>query len=353
MTMNPEHVLIMAGGSPFTDWERVSVRAAMNEAARTFEMQTVEGNIARFNFPPGTEIEISANGSLVCKGFVNVYAPSIDQNSHTVKISGRSRAQDYVDSSAEHDTGNFENMTPDQIGQALDRYGTGIVSRVALEAIPRFQIHQGETAFSALERATRDQGVTIMGLADGSLELTNASVAERHGGGLIEGFNIIKAEGQLSDANRFRTTRVRGQSQTGNEDTDLQIDEEAEDSGVTRNRTRIIVNETDTQPGRARRRARNDSRRAQGAGTKCTITVQGWRDDGGLLWKPNTLVMVESPSLKIMGDMLIESVAWSQGSGGSTSVLSLVDPVAYNGQRGRANQTDPSWSAPALDPHAT
>ena len=339
MTLNPEFVTVAAGGSLYDGWERVEVTASMKEAARTFKLDTTEHSTvfaSTWNFPPGTPVQILANGSLLLDGYVNEYAPQGDAENHTVSVSGRGKGQDFIDSSAMYEPGFWENKAPDRIAKDLDMFGIGIRPRIPLEKIPYYQTNQGETCFRCVERAIRHQRATMMGEPDGSISITNASVAGRHSGGLIEGHNILRYSGQISDQDRHSEINVKGQNRKGHGEENLRIKETAKDPGVKRHRPKIIVNETDTDKKRARSRAEHERDRRQGFAVRATITTQGWRDDGGTVWTPNMLVFVQSASLKISGDMLIESVTLTQDQGreGSLAQLSLVNAKAYGGDGG-------------------
>lgn len=345
--MGPEYVTVSAGGGTYTGWKKVTVRASMRQACRNFQLTTTEMSAAgasEYNFPPGTDISISANGDLVCKGYVNVYAPSGDAKSHTVEIEGRGKGQDFVDCAAKHKKGNFQKKKPDQIAQELDLWGLGLKAEVQLEPIDYFQLNQGETAHAAVERALRDQYASMVGQADGSIKITNAKAAKRHSGGLIEGHNIRSFKGRFSDEKRHSECEVKGQRRHGTKESDLRIKESAQDSGVKRNRPKILVHEGDTTKERAKRRAQNESDRAQGFSVAATIVVQGWRDDGGKLWEPNHLVFIQSPSLKLNGDLLIESVNFHQDEKQSWSEIHCVNPKAYQGKSGQANRSGGQWN---------
>lgn len=374
MTRNAETVTVLANGVPSRVWKHVHVNAGMNRAARYFGLETVEKKDPNqipfsgseraqltdsFAFPPGTEIEIYATpggpntfgdfGDLLTTGYVNAYSPTGDPRSHSITIEGRSATQDWVDGAAIHDRGEWMNQTPLQIAQDLNAqgYDIKISSEIELEEVEYFHIYQGETVDQALERLTRDQFVTRFGQADGSLVLTNASVAKRHTGGLIEGFNVGKFSGRLSDAGRHSEVIVKGQRNKGTAEVDLRVRQSFKDRGVRRFRPKIIIHEGNTTPTRAQKRAQQEVERALGFSVRAVIITQGWRDDGGKLWTPNHLVYVESPSLKIAGDMLIESVDWHQVADGQTrgsqSEISLVHPAAYKGSAGKATKTDQQW----------
>lgn len=338
MTLNPEHVIVRAGGKDYSGWERVTWAASIKEAARQFALETTEGSLLfeqAWSFPPGTPIQIFSYDELVIDGYVNRYAPRISATDHRITITGRSKAQDFVDCAAMHEPGYWENKTPLEIGQDLDKFGVGITADVPLEPIPYFQLYQGETAFEALERAIRHQGVVAMGDPAG-IRLTNAKSAKRHSGGLYEGHNIKVAHATLSDDERFSEHTVKGQGRHGRGERSLRIKERWTDTGVKRYRPRIIILEGDTDPKRALKRAEVEANRSQGLSVRAEIITQGWRDDNGKIWTPNHLVYVFSPSLKIDGDLLIERVEFEQEgteNTGSLAKLSLVNERAYQGQK--------------------
>jgi len=345
MTRNPEKVSVLAGGSEYTEWERVAVSYAIKSATRTFQLNGTE-RPGQFRFPPGTPIQILANGTLVLDGYVNKYSPSGEADDHVVTISGRSRSQDFVDCAAVHDTGFFENKSPDQIAQELDLFGVGVTAEVPLEKIPYFQIYQGESAWKAIDRSLRTQAATQMGKADGSIAITNASVAQMHGGALVEGWNILRFQGDITDDRRFSEYTVKGQGRLGHGDEALRPFGLAIDAIVGRYRPKILINEGDTDKKRATSRASHEKNRAAGLSVSAQIMTQGWRDEGGKVWETNHLIFVHSPILlKLVQPMLIESVTLTQDAGqqGSLADLSLVDPRAYEGSGGGGGGSDAAW----------
>lgn len=353
--LNPEFIVVEADGGQFSGFESVEVTASIKEACRSFKLTTTE-HPGDFKFPPGTAIRITSNGDLLVDGYVNKYEPSGDDKKHKITISGRSKSQDFVDSDADTETGEWDDADPEQVAKDLAKpYGVDIRAKVALDKVDRWAIAPGERAHRNLSRMIRPQGVVTMGNADGSIDITNAEAAEYHYGILLEGWTIKSYSGCLSDQGRFKTYTVRGQRRLGSSDEDLHVEEEAEDEGGNRNRRRIIVNETDTDPKRAKKRADHEKRRAAGNSVSCSITTQGFRDLAGELFSPNRMIYVHSPVLlHISQIMLIESLTFKQDKG-SVTELKLVDPRAYNGKSGGGGgmtpdgvdldgDTDPAWT---------
>lgn len=351
--MSEEYVTVVANGATYDGFEQISVSAAINEAARQFTVHTTE-HPGQFKFPPGTPIEIRSNGDLLVRGYVNSYDTSGDSKTHSISIKGRGKGQDFVDSSAEHPTGHFENKDPGEIAKDLDKYGVGIKAKVPLDKVDYWQIAQGETAFQSVERSLRGEGASMMGEADGSISIVNASIAEPHFGALIEGQNIKSWQVSLNDGSKHSKYTVKGQRRRGTGASSLRVRESDTDSSVKRNRGRIIMSETDTDSKKAKKRAKHEKERAAGKAIKASVTVQGFRDIHGKLYEPNRTVFVYSPTLMhLVREMLVERVEFSQQSkAGSITSLTLVDPRAYKGKSKGGKQrpggsgggeTDPSY----------
>lgn len=347
MSENREFITVVAGGSVFDGWTEAEVIYGLNRAARSFRLKVSEEGpppAKMWTFRPGTAVEIYAGSDLLCTGHVDDYAPSYDKSSHEVTVTGRSNAADYVDSAAEKPGGLFENMTPEEIARELDRFGVGIGAKVPGDKIPYYQVFQGETAFRAAERACRQQGICLMGKADGSIELTNAKGAGRQPGTIILGRNILAGNGNINHAGRFSEHRVKGQGRSGHGEKSMRVEEKAADPGVERYRPRVVIAETETDPERAKKRAKVEATRLAGLSTRATYTLQSFRDDTGALWEANNLVFVDDPWLRIHGDMLIETVRLTQDNGeGSRSLLALVDPRAYDGEAPEQSDSDDVW----------
>jgi prophage tail gpP-like protein len=347
--MGIEVVSISAGGGNYTAFEEISVKAAFNEAARSFEFTVAAelgASATNAIFTVGTEVSISANGDLLLTGHVDSREPSFAARKAEINVSGRSKSADLVDGSAEHETGQFKDKDPLEIGQAVSsEYGAKWESDQQLEKVDQYQLTQGESCFRCVEKLARQQGMTITGTPEGNAKITKAG--NDRNGALIEGQNILSGTAHHNGSNRHSKIIVRGQRPFGHGDENIEIEAKEEDGAVKRHRAIIIIQDEDTTKDRAKKRAKNRKNRAAGNALKATISTQGFRDDGGKLWTPGALTYTESPFLDISQDMLIESVTYQQSDRGSIATLQLVDPKAYDGQGGgggKGNKSGASWS---------
>lgn len=346
--MGAEFFTILVGGARWSAFEEIAVKAAFDEAARSFTF-TVAAELGASPtnaiFTVGAKVQIFANSDLLLKGFVDRRQPRFDAKSAIISVSGRSSSGDLIDGSAEHETGSFKKKDAKQIADEISRnYSeTGFETDQRLEKIDQYQLTPGESVYRCIEKLCRQQGMTLFGTAEGKIKITKAGT-ERHSGGLIEGQNILTGTADHNGSNRHSKYTVRGQRPFDHGIENLEIESVIKDSGVDRHRPVIIVQDEDTTKKRAKDRAKNRRDRAAGDALKATIDTQGFRDDSGRLWTPGVLVWTESPFLDIAQDMLIESVTYRQDSKGSIATLQVTDPRSYGGKGGKGNKSGSEWS---------
>ncbi len=344
-------VTVMAGGARWTAWRRVMVRASFKDAARSFQIEAAaEGGASRvrWTFKAGTPIDIFFDDALVCRGYVDRFQPKLaGHDKAEITISGRSKSQDFIDSSAVHDTGQFKNRTPQEIGAALDQFGVGIVTDELLKKVPVYRITPGETAFRCVEKLCREQGVFVVGQADGSIMLTKGG-KRRHAGMLAEGVSILEIEADHNWSGRHSDVIVRGQAPYGHGADALQIEGIARDAEVGRYRPVIVLHDGDTDKDRAKKRAATRRDREAGNSLKAEVMAQGFADERGEIWNPGNLIFTQSDFADVRQDMAIETVLMTQDrERGSLSALSLVDPRALGGKGGGGGSAGGAWATDA------
>lgn len=342
--MGEEIVTITVGGTSYTAFEEISWTAGIDEAARSFEV-TIAAEIGpeatKAVFSAGTPLTIHAGRDLILTGYVDKYSPSLGSN--TIRISGRSKSQDAIDCSANHKTGRVEKKTPVEIAREFaDGIDVEIETDQQLDKVEAYQLTPGETLFRLTEKLARRQGCTVTGTAKGSMKITKAG-QKRHAGGLIEGVNIKLGDADHDWSNRHSSYTIRGQRAAGHGKGALEIEAQAKDSAVGRHRPVIVIAPDDVDEKSAKTRVENRKDRAAGNALTATITVQGWRDEAGTIYEPGHLIWTESPFLGVKQDMLIKSVSGSQGEGGTLGRLSLCDPRAFGGKKGKGNKSEKSW----------
>lgn len=353
-----EIVTLRAAGLMFRP-QTIAISIGMNDAARDFEAKVKHPDLSQAELlkalrgSPAVTIHARASdgfsapdgdgddGDLLLTGHIEKRSPALRSSEQELPIEGRSKTGDLVDSSAEHETGEFRDQDAKDIIGALARdYGISVETDLQLEREPVKRIRPGETIHTFARRLSRKQGFAIGDTPQGNLKFAKAG-PKRHAGTLTEGLNIADASAVHDDSKRFSKVKVRAQAPDGYGEDDLRIEAEAEDDTLKRKRVKIIIPPELIRKQDARERAKWHRDRASGEGLTCEVTVAGWRDEDGSIWTPGWLIFTELPSLDVVQDMLIKKVSLRQSdeeSGGTQAQISLVDPRSFGGKKGKANK---------------
>lgn len=347
-----ETVTVVLGGSAFSGWSEVSVDYSVKQAARTASL-VVSDFAGAMPFLPGTECTLVAGGDVLITGYVRDCVPSHDGNRHQVNLSIVSRSVDAVEASIDHATGFVKDKDLVGIAKEFDTSGVGIVASESFPVEKASFVNTGNSLFYHIQPLARSHGAFLYDTAEGELRIAKAPRG-RHAGALSigNGGNIISARATLTEAERFSPVIVRGQSSRGKGAGALRLEGRASDPGVTRNRPRIIVHESEATSAKLKERAERRVAHAAGYGRKAEIVVAGWRDAGGKIFEPHFLIQVSDRRIYCDQVMGIETVKLTQsieaGGPGTRASLSLVDPQALNGEAGDGSGSGGgglNWSA--------
>lgn len=335
--MAVERPILTVKGKDYQGWTECSVTLTMEAASGSFRLGVTERDPESsqpFDIRTGDKCSVTLGDTSVISGYVNDVSVSYDAYSHSITVSGRDAAGDLVDCSAS--SGSWSGYTLDKIVSAISApFGIGVdVQTDVGKPFSKFKITEGETAWSAIERACRMRGALCVSDGNNGIVLmrasTGASVAIVRGG---VGGMILSATADFSDRERYSEYQVKGQSSGWDSD---DVDgaahaiATAKDSAVDRYRLKVVVAEDQGDSGTLSERANWEAKVARGRSQKAGITVFGWRDASGSLWLPNRLVRVECDWLRLVDEMMISTVTLSQsGLDGTTADLVLVHPDTF------------------------
>jgi prophage tail gpP-like protein len=346
-----ERVTVAASG---TTWlpVSISIEIGIDQAARNFEAQLPASPIsipaAMAALANGPAVTITAGGGLILTGWLEGRDASLEADGGQLTVSGRSKSADLVDCSHDHPEGFFRGKDVTAIARELDTAGIGVEADEPGETRKTFKANAGESVFAAANRLCRGEDMTITDTPEGKLKILKPK-GERHAGGLIEGRTIAPGSRATHDmSGRFSKVKVRGQLTEGHGAESLEIEAEARDAAVGRNRIKILIPAEQLDKAKAQARAKRFRDRAAGRSVTAEIVTFGWRDGGGALWRPGWLVYVESAYLGLAQDMLIERVRLEQSNEGTRATLSLVDPKAYGAKGGKGGKSSAQWDLGAI-----
>ena len=340
---------ITVGGMNLEGWTTVSVARSMKQAAATFDLAVIEKDGAAipdaFSKPmPGDPCAVFLDGALAVTGYVDARNAAFAPEQRGIRITGRSKTADLVDSSIVENPGEFRNATPAQvIRQVAGRYGISVVEKgEAGKPRPRIQVFPGETPLEMIDRLTRFEAVAPYDDPQGNLVLGRMDLAAAPVAALVEGGNIKAASATLRADTRHSEVIVKGQKPATDDAWGADANEliaRVRDDAVTRYRPLLIVNEEPGELEDLRKRADWEAARRGSESVSVSVTVQGWRHSGGALWTPGDVYTVMSPTIPVARALVAESVVWSQDdTGGTVTDITLVPPETYTPEPGSADQ---------------
>jgi len=271
-------------------------------------------------------------------GWVDDINPKVDGRSHSIGVSGRELTCDLVDCGLTDTTGQWKNVDLKQlVTQLVAPFGlkVEVTSADFGEPFSKFSAEPGDSVFQTLTKACALRGVLPVTTGSGNISLIqsgNGRAFDR----LVYGVNIKSASGKFSNKDRFSLYVVRGQdgfpsSGTASANQTIGVEARAKDPNVTRFRPTVIVAGSSLDQKTAQRRASWEAQTRAAKAGGLEVVVHGWTQSNGALWECARLVSVEIPYLLGEGaqELLITTVKYSYGAGGTTSTLSLARPDAF------------------------
>ena len=382
-----EKVTVIAGGSTlgsgygreYDEWETVVIEndaqvGYVNALLTTTEVTPIGANTQsafdKWAFPPGTPIEIYANGDMVCNTIVWQYVPTADASQHNITLYCKSQSFNLsVSSIVSEAGGSYENQSVRQIiGDWAQRSGVRVLQFGDDPVIPFWQIRQGGTGYEEALRMIKSRKKLLFGMMDGSIAISDGQAMGAQGP-VVQGENILRMTGRLTDM-QFDFNTTLGQQNIG---TDLKNDIQAHGEANTNTpgsalsrRFKTIIEPAFIDNQAALERSDWERRRAFGATTEAIVVVPGWHaptgvsyvtstgqqtpPSGGPLWQLMADTYIYAPWLKINCVLRAVRVVFKQSQGeGSTTELTLQDPVAFAGMSGAPCDNGAMWN-PGFNP---
>jgi prophage tail gpP-like protein len=336
-------VSLEVDGQIYEGWTSVEISRALNAVATGFNLSFTErwpGQVDPWPIIPGASCVVRVDGTSLVDGYVDLVSPQFDAGSRTLTAQGRDKAADLVDCSAVGSLQSkyqWQNIGLLRMAKILaSPFGVSVTSDTALgNKFEHADVQPDESAFECIERHCRMRGVIPSPDGAGGIILTRAGT-QRASTKLIEGENIQSATGTLNHSERFSEYRCQGQG-FGYDGIDPEVTAGAEalatDLDIKRYRPMVVKAEQAADTADTKKRAQWEATTRRGRGASASIVTHNWyQKPGGDLWDVNLLVDVDAPSLRLKGTMLVVSVGFSLGSGGTRTTLEMVSPEAYAAQ---------------------
>lgn len=336
-------ITLKVNGTAFEGWKAARVSRGVDRAAGDFDL-VISDRFPFFeageNIKAGDACTVEVDGITIITGWVDEVAPTYDADTHEIRITGRSKTADLIDCSAMNKPGQWQGLNLLDIAKAIAKpfkIDVKVSGKDQPGKVANFALQQGETAFNAIERLCRLQGFLVSDDEDGNLVITRAGSDSSAGTlqcvPLGIGNNIKQGSASFNVKDRFSEYLIKGQ-QAGSDDIDAEnaatVSYSLKDTNIKRYRPMLVVAEGETNTETARKRAAWERSTRAGKSVQISYTVAGWQcNDGGDIWRTNTMVTVKDTLIGIDGEFLIAECTYQISGSGTETELRLTLPEAY------------------------
>ena len=286
-------ISLLVNNQAYEGWLQSEVQRDIEAVAGTFSVPVtlIPGQVPPIKRQDPVQVRIG--DEVVITGYVLGAEPFYRRSDCGIRVIGRDRTGDLVRCSAIHKGGQWRRAKLDRIcSDLVAPFDLQVVVDTDLgEPIADFKLSHGETVLDAVSRAARLRGVLVTRDAAGRLLLTKAG-AQRFGGSIRRGVNVIAMEGIGSDDGRHSHYFVYGQANTvADFESARGLKATARDEAIQRYMPLVINADGNTTAAELQALASHTARVRYGHSQGFRYTVEGWTW-AGKPWPVNARVAV-------------------------------------------------------------
>lgn len=334
-----DRVTLAINGKLYNYWLDESVCAGISRFARDFKMSITrewpEGLGELKGIREGDKVEVRIGDDLVATCYVDATPISYDESSISIDIEGRSKTSDLIDCSATNKPAQWKGATIAAIVKALSaEYSVDVVVDFDdKEVIKEFQFERGDSPFDAIDKLRKQRNLIICDDAEGRVVI--AKIGQYKADDKLElGKNIKRASCPKDFKDVFNEYIVIGQKSGDGKSNAKEHNSETKETDTVFKRKRVLYIK---QSGNADMRACTDRAKYErqsrfAKAHEVTLTVRGWRQTSGELWKPNMIVQYVDPVLGFEREMLIVECEYRVSTSGTETVMKIGLPDGYSAE---------------------
>lgn len=339
--VDPNEVKLVVDGDVYVGWTSVQVTLLAEGFPPSFTVSATVPPDADLPFGEGVDCVVKMGKDTVITGYVDRVRDFGDATSHTIEIAGRGKTQDMVDCGAEWPSHQMIGGNALIIAQRLAQpYGIEVVLVNGADpgpSIPEFLLNYGESAADIVQRVARNAGLLAYEDHLGRLALAAAGTT-RASSGIAFGVNVEAWAVERSMDQRFSDYVVASVStesmgaldaQGGTPGSDFYAT--VKDPVVPRHRLKYLIVDYMAQDPQnfTQKRAEWERSRRAGRAFVLSATIDSWRDSGGTLWGPNTLIPINGAAGRDM-QLIVSQVTFKRnGDTGTTAELVAMPKGAF------------------------
>ena len=342
-------ILLEVNGQQYTQFESANVNIRLDVLTNTFEFSATSDNGNPLPFKGGEECKITIQDQQVLTGFIEVVNVSYSATSHNIKLIGRDKTADLLDSTLDA----FSDLVaPITLKQIIERVISELNLNIEVidetnsepfnEAEDIIAPEPGQNAFEFIEIYSRKRHVLLTSNGKGDVVITDSSgvfidAPIRHRLNTNEN-NVISADVSYDTTGRFNLYKFASSlnpialNVSGETELDNVVNQKGQeiDSEIRIGRQLILISENPYSDSQNIDRAIWEANIRKARGRLYRVQLNGFVTPSGNIWDINKIVSVVDDFADINAKMLINAVNFNFDlSIGSQTNIELVDQNAY------------------------
>ena len=270
----------------------------------------------------GERCTLKLGSSTVITGFIDTIQFKLQSTKRWIQVLGRDQTADLVDCSSLRVSRTWQNVSLEML--LKDLLSPFHIPFKILDSTPHlFPVWsiQEESVFDNLSRAASMKGLLLLSHGNGEVVICppKSGKPKTH----LHEKGIVAIERICDEKNRFSFygSLVPQYGLTGGDTKKLKMIAQAWDREVKRPRPLLISQDGEIRADVAQKRLNWEKRIRRAKSERIILTVLGWTESSGQLWRINEVVSLVVPSLGINGTYLFVGVRFELDSSGQKTRL--------------------------------
>ena len=347
-------VVVEINRKPFQNFVQVSVTRSMETIASTMSATATIDLASDFPIRIGDHVRVLINDIPVMHGYIEILIVDYAKNKRNIRVQGRDKAGDIVDSGI---IGNIDLKPPITLAQTIStiirsQFARNLSIDVIDNVRPRIfgqgdiiSAEVGANMFDLINKYCMKRQSFITNDGDGNVVITRASTDVLpaklyHSKTNTEQNNVLTASVTYDHTDRFGRYTVQTQGNpvafnlAGGETEATTIAKQPatviRDSKVRGSRIFVITGDDSNTGQTATERAQWEQSIRKARSMTYSVTVFDFFNAPGIIWEPNKLVVVDDFSADIdNSQLLIKSVTYDFSDSGSTTEIEMTFRDAF------------------------
>lgn len=323
-----DEINLKTNGLKYTGWISCEIKKSVRALSGMFALKITDSwskEKKGWFIVPGDFAELTIGDEPIITGYVDSLSYSASANQREIMVSGRDKTADLVDCSITSSKNSWSNIRLQSLLSEFCRpFNIKIINKAGINPlIDNFTYNPGDSVHEALNELSKKYGFIASSTPQGELEIVKVGDFKAHDD-LIEGVNMVECNLAIDHKERYSDYIVKGQIHGTDEDPGLFQIGKSKDKGIKRYRPIVIQPSMAGHAGDMAKRSLWEMNLRESKSTAGTVTLRGWRQSNGELWRPNMVVNFHSPYLGMKVEFLIGDVTYSLSSNGRRVELELL-----------------------------